>query len=444
MNYQQAVDYLMSFVDLERPSGQKYRDTHYNLDHFRALLSQLGNPQHSFKAVLVAGTKGKGSTAALIEAALRGQGLKTGLYTSPHLVSFCERIKGGGKSILERDFAQRLEWLQPFLEQRRRAPAEPGAQGTTVFEILTALAFLYFQETGVEWAVLEAGLGGRLDCTNVVNPRVSVITSISRDHTDVLGDTIAKIAAEKAGIIRQDGLVVTAPQGAEALRVILRKCQDLNARLFQVGRDIGFRITEQAPDHLMVDLAGTFGQLTGLLVALPGDFQAENAATAFAALRCLQYRNLMIGDAAVRTGFGGVSWPGRMQQVADRPPTIVDGAHNDYSAQRLRQAVEALHPGRPRVVVLGISANKDIAGIVANLAPGARAMVITRARHSRAAAPADIRAAAEKAGVAAIEVDDVRGAIEKARELAGDDGLVLVAGSLFLAGEALALAGNNG
>lgn len=443
MNYQQAVDYLMSFVDLEKPSGLKYLDAHYNLDHFRALLAQLGNPQNSFKAILVAGTKGKGSTAALIESALRAQGLKTGLYTSPHLISFCERIRFDGKNILERDFAQRLVWLQPFLEQRRNEPPASKAQNTTVFEILTALAFLYFQEMTVDWAVLETGMGGRLDCTNVVNPRVSVITSISKDHTEVLGDTIAKIAAEKAGIIRQDGLAVTAPQGAEALKVILKKCRDLNARLFQVGRDVGFRVSEQAADHILIDLAGTFGQMTNLNVRLAGDFQAENAAAAFAALRCLQYRNLMVTDASVRAGFGSVSWRGRMQQVGDDPLVIVDGAHNDYSALRLRKAVEALHPGRPRVIVLGISANKDIAGITASLAAGARAVVATRARHSRAADPGSIRAIAEKAGVAAIEVDDLAGAIGKARELAGQDGLILITGSLFLAGEALEIFGEN-
>ncbi len=444
MNYQQAVEYLMSFVDLEKPSGLKYRESHYSLDHFRGLLAQLGNPQNSFQAILVAGTKGKGSTAALIESALRAQGIKTGRYTSPHLTSFCERIQVGGRDILERDFAQRLEWLQPFLEQRRGRPAPSMAQNATVFEILTALAFLYFQETAVEWAVLEAGLGGRLDCTNVVGPRVSVITSISLDHTEVLGDTIVKIAAEKAGIIRQDGLVVTAPQGSEALKVILKRCRDLNARLFQVGRDVGFRVTEQAPGHILTDLAGTFGQLTNLRIGLAGDFQAENAAAAFAALRCLQYRNLAITDAAIRAGFGDVRWPGRMQQVGADPVVIIDGAHNDYSALRLRQAVEALHPQRPRVVVLGISANKDIAGITATLASGARAVVATRARHSRAADPAAIRAAAEKAGVAALAVDDLAGAVGKARELAGPGGLILITGSLFLAGEALDLYGDSG
>ncbi|HTY07978.1 MAG TPA: folylpolyglutamate synthase/dihydrofolate synthase family protein [Candidatus Edwardsbacteria bacterium] len=444
MNYQQSIDYLMSFVDLERTPGQKYQDKHYNLDGFRALLSQLGNPQNSSKAILVAGTKGKGSTAALIESALRAQGLKTGLYTSPHLISFCERIKFLGKNILERDFAQRLEWLQPFLEQRRRQPAAADAQSTTVFEILTALAFLYFQEMGVDWAVLEAGMGGRLDCTNVVNPRVSVITSVSKDHTEVLGATIAKIAAEKAGIIRQDGLVVTAPQGSEALKVVLHRCQELNARLFQVGRDVGFRVVGQQAGRVLVDFAGSFGQMSNVEVALAGDFQAENAATAFAALRCLQYRNVVVPDAAVRAGFRSVSWPGRMQQVSDRPLIILDGAHNDYSARRLRQAVDALHPGRELVIVLGISANKDIAGIVAQLVPGARAVVITRARHSRAADFAAIRAEVAKAKVASIEVDGLAEALAKAEELATADSLILVTGSLFLVGEALEIVGKKG
>ena len=444
MNYQQSIDYLMSFVDLEKPSGLKYQDSHYSLDGFRGLLSQLGNPQNSFKAILVAGTKGKGSTAVMIESALRAQGLKTGLYTSPHLISFCERIKFSGKNILERDFAQRLEWLQPFVGQRKPGIIASQAGNATVFEILTALAFLYFQEMGVEWAVLEAGMGGRLDCTNVANPRVSVITSISKDHTEVLGDTIAKITAEKAGIIRQDGLVVAGPQGSEALKVILKRCQDLNARLFQVGRDVGFRVSERAAGHLLVDLAGTFGQMTNVEVALAGDFQAENAATAFAALRCLQYRNVMVADNAVRAGFRAVNWPGRMQQVSARPLIIVDGAHNDYSALRLRQAVDALHPGRDLVIVLGISANKDIAGIVAKLVPGARAVVITRARHSRAAAPEAIRAEVVRANVASIEVDNLPEALAKAEELAMGDSVILVTGSLFLVGEALEMIGKKG
>ncbi len=444
MNYHQSIDYLMSFVDLEKKPGLKYQDKDYSLGHFRELLSQLGNPQNSFKAILVAGTKGKGSTAALIESALRAQGFKTGLYTSPHLISFCERIKFLGKNILERDFAQRLEWLQPFLEKRKQEVMASKAENTTVFEILTALAFLYFQEMGVDWAVLEAGMGGRLDCTNVVNPRVSVLTSISKDHTEVLGGTIARIATEKAGIIRQDGLVVTAPQGSEALKVILQRCQELNARLFQVGRDVVFRAGEQAADRVLFDLAGSFGQMTSVEVALAGDFQAENAATAFAALRCLQYRNVMVSDAAVRAGFRSVSWPGRMQQVSARPLVILDGAHNDYSALRLRKAIAALHPGRELVIVLGISANKDIAGIVAALVPGSRAVVITRAKHSRAAAPEAIRAEVARAGVASIEVDDLAEALAKAEELATEQSAILVTGSLFLVGEALEILGKKG
>ena len=437
MTYQNAIEYLMSFMDLEKAPGQKYRDDSYNLDGIRQLLNQVGNPQNSFKSILVAGTKGKGSTAAFIESALRAQGIRTGLYTSPHLISFCERIRLNGRNILERDFAQRLDCLKPFLEKQKSNTATMSGGSSTVFEILTAMAFLYFQEMGVEWAVLEAGVGGRLDCTNVVNPRVSVITNISHDHTEILGDSLKEIAGEKAGIIRQDGLVVTAPQGAEAMKVIMGRCRDLNARLFQVGKEVGFKVSEQDPEHLSLDLGGTFGKLTNVELGLSGDFQAENAATAFAALRAMQFRNQQVGDTAIRKGFKEVYWPGRMQTVSKHPLMIVDGAHNDYSAYRLKKAVETLYPDKNRILVLGISANKDIEGIVSNLVPQSRMLVITKARHSRAASPETIKNAARKFAVPMIETETLSQALVRAKELATPQDLVLVTGSLFLVGETL-------
>jgi len=443
MTYKNAVEYLMSFVDLERDPGQKYHDKAYSLEGFREFLAMLGNPQNSFKSILIAGTKGKGSTAALVESALRAQGIKTGLYTSPHLISFCERIRIGGKHILERDFAHRLEVLQPFLEKRRFGQGSKAGASATVFEILTAMAFLYFQEMGVEWAVLEVGLGGRLDCTNVVNPRLSVITNISHDHTEILGDSLKEIAAEKTGIIKQDGLVVTAPQGAEALKVILNKCRDLNARLFQVGKDVIYKVSDQDPNKLSIDLAGTFGKITNLNIGLQGDFQAENAATAFATLRALQYRNLQIGDSSIRKGFEDVHWPGRMQTVSKHPLIILDGAHNDYSAYRLKKAVEEIYPDYARIMVLGISASKDITGIVSNLIPGSRIAVLTKAKHSRAASPDVIKREAKKYNVPVIETTNLNQAMAQARELAQTDDLVLVTGSLFLVGEALEIMGKK-
>ncbi|MBI4726399.1 bifunctional folylpolyglutamate synthase/dihydrofolate synthase [candidate division TA06 bacterium] len=443
MTYQHAIEYLMSFLNLEKAPGQKYRDDSYNLDDFRQLLNQLGNPQNSFKSILVAGTKGKGSTAAFIESALSAQGLKAGLYTSPHLISFCERIKLGGRSILERDFAQRLDWLKPFLEKQKvNAHSKTGGR-STVFEILTAMAFLYFQEMRIDWAVLEVGLGGRLDCTNVVNPRVSVITNISHDHTEILGESLKEIAGEKAGIIRQDGLAVTSPQGAEALKVIMNRCRELNARLFQVGKDVIFKISEQNPEHLSLDLAGTFGKLNSVELGLNGDFQAENAATAFAALRALQFRNQQVGDPAIRKGFKDISWPGRLQTVSRHPLIIIDGAHNDYSAYRLKKAVEILYPEKTRILVLGISANKDIGGIVSNLVPQSRVLVITKAKHSRAATPEAIRREAKKFAVPVIETETLCQALDRAKELAMPQDLVLVTGSLFLAGETLELLGKK-
>ncbi len=444
MTYQEAVDYLMSFWDLEKQTGLKYKDPQYDLASFRELLAELGNPQNSFKSILIAGTKGKGSTAALVESALRAQGHPTGLYTSPHLVSFCERIRHNGKSILERDFAQRIEWLKPFLEKRRPGIGLPKTKQATVFEILTAMAFLYFQEMGVEWAVLEAGMGGRLDCTNTVNPRVSGITNISLDHTDVLGNTLTEIAREKAGIIRQDGLVVTAPQSTEAGKVIFQACQQFNARLFQVGKDLGFRVVDQDAHQTVIDLAGTFGKMTNLTVGLAGEFQAENAAVAFGILRSLQYRNQMVPDEAIRQGFRQVSWPGRFQVVSQRPLMVLDGAHNDYSAYRLKKAAEAVFPDRPQILVLGISANKDLSGIVSNLARDTKAVIVTKAKHSRAASPEAIRQELLRLGIAAIVTEHLETAMERARELAAEQDMIIVTGSLFLVGEALELLGRPG
>jgi dihydrofolate synthase/folylpolyglutamate synthase len=427
-------------VDYERSVAARV----WNLDRMRFMLERAGQPHRGLKAVHIAGTKGKGSAAALVESALRAQGHSTGLYTSPHLISFCERIKHNGRGILERDFAQRVEWLRPFLEKRRPGPGMAKTQQATVFEILTAMAFLYFQEMGVEWAVLEAGMGGRLDCTNTVNPRTSGITNISLDHTDVLGNTLTEIAREKAGIIRQDGLVVTAPQSTEAGKVIFQEAQRLNARLFQVGKDLGFRIVEQDAQQTVVDLAGTFGKMTNLSVGLAGEFQAENAAVAFGVLRSLQYRNQMVPDEAIRQGFRSVNWPGRFQTVSQKPLTVLDGAHNDYSAYRLKKAAGAVFPDRPQILVLGISANKDLAGIVSNLARDTKAVIITKARHSRAAAPEAIKRELSKLGIAAIETERLETALERARELADEQDMIIVTGSLFLVGEALELFGRPG
>ena len=369
----------------------------------------------------------------MVASALTASGYTTGLNTSPHLHTLNERIRVDGELIFDEELVDLVERLQPEVE----AVNQRATYGQlTTFELLTVLAFTHFERKGADFQVLEAGMGGRLDATNVITPEVSIITSISFDHMQALGHTLSEIASEKAGIIKPGCPVVTSPQPDEAARVIENTCQRHGVELIRVGRDVtwqslGFNFDRQ---QLRVE-----GRLGGYELAIPllGHYQLVNAATAVAALEVLAEKGFNISKDSITRGLARVSWPGRFQILSHHPVIVVDGAHNPAGAGRLRESLEQyFHPDRA-ILVIGTSSDKDISGIADELATLFKRVIVTCARHPRAMAPAVVVAAFDRYGLEAEVIDDVATALSRAVALAGDRDLICVTGSLFVVAEAI-------
>lgn len=435
MNYQGALEYINSFTDYEKLTSMRLEP--FDLGRIERLLARLGDPHLTGRVFHVAGTKGKGSTAAMIASVLGAQGYRTGLFSSPHLHSFRERIRVNGQPILESDLVALLQKVRPLVEEMHR----DGALGCiTTFELTTLLAFLYFSEKEVDFQVIEVGLGGRLDATNVVRPLVAVITSISLDHTSILGTTLWQIAMEKAGIIKPGTVVVTAPQEPEAEEVIRLACNERGARLVMLGKDVCW-LRQSASLEGQTFLVRTPKADYRLRIPLLGQFQCENAALAVSAIEEARSLGIEISPRSTAQGLAKVSWPGRMHVLQHQPLLLADGAHNVHSAAVLRETIKQDLPYHRCILVLGVSIDKDTAGIVREFNPLADAVVATRSRHPRSAPPEVI---AREFGFLEKEsriAGDVPGAIETALELASPDDLVLVTGSLFVVAEALEWAG---
>ena len=331
ITYRDALNYLYSFTDYEKRGFAAYAPEFYDLDRVRHLLALMGEPQRAFRAVHIAGTKGKGSTAAMIESVLRAAGYRTGLYTSPHLHSFRERIQEAGELIPEAGVIRLVEEMQPLVAR---------VDGVTTFEIITCLAFAWFAEQGVAWAVVEVGLGGRLDATNVLHPAVTVITPISYDHVAILGDTLTQIASEKAGICKPGVPLVSAPQPGEALATIRGVCERLGAPLTLVGRDWTWQ--SGAADLDGQAFTVRHGKRVSFELHLPllGEHQLVNATTAAAVLSVLEQGGLEVPPSALREGLQAVRWPGRLEILGREPLVVADGAHNGDSARKLIAALQ--------------------------------------------------------------------------------------------------------
>ncbi|MXY97956.1 MAG: bifunctional folylpolyglutamate synthase/dihydrofolate synthase, partial [Gemmatimonadetes bacterium] len=333
MNYKEALDYLYGFVDFEqRPGAAPAR---MDLSGISALTEALGHPERQWESVHVAGTKGKGSTAAMIAAIVRECGYRVGLYTSPHLVSLRERIQVDGEPISEPDIAELTERARPAIEGTGPRWKDMGS----FFDVLTALAFVYFRERRVDLAVVECGLGGRLDSTNVIRPRVCAITPIGLDHTDRLGGTIAEIAREKAGIVKEGVRTVTAAQLPEASEAIRKACRRHGSALVQVGVDVRYTLKEAAIGRQVIDIEAAGRTYEDVTLPLSGTYQAANAAMAVGVAQALSERGMEITDRGVRRGLASVRLPGRMQVLQDRPWVVLDGAHNVLAAESLTDSL---------------------------------------------------------------------------------------------------------
>lgn len=427
--YQEALDYLYSFVDYSRERSDRYSADAFDLARMVDLTSRLGNPQLAYPTVHVAGTKGKGSVSAMIASALTQAGYRTGLYTSPHLVHFTERVQIDGEQISPDDVAEMTQILRQQV---------PFVEGLTTFELVTALGFLCFARQPVDCAVIEVGLGGRLDATNVVHPLVTVITSLSLDHTSLLGDSLPQIAGEKAGILKKGVPLVLSPQPDEPRQTILARARDVGSPVVEVGKD--WRVRGESHDmdgQTLVITSARDNRPLELWIPLLGEHQIENAGAAYAALALLRERGLPVDDETVRRGFASVNWPGRFQILARRPDVVIDAAHNAESARRLVETVRAMYADRPLTLVFGASADKDLSGMLHALAPVADRIIFTRAFHPRAENPQALMDRAEAMGFQSERRDSVIDALRAAVADATPDSVVLATGSLFVVGEIL-------
>lgn len=438
--YQDALDYLYTFVDYSLTRSFRYSPDKFDLDRMREFTRHLSMPQDSYPVIHVAGTKGKGSVSALCASALQAAGYNVGLYTSPHLQEFTERIKLNGREISEADFVELVNEVKPYLDA--------GTQLTT-FEIATGLALLYFAKKSANAVVLEVGLGGRLDATNVVNPIVTVITSISYDHSEFLGDTLAKIAGEKAGIIKPGVPLVLSPQKDEVLNTIEGKAKERNAPLIQVGRDylfapVSHTIQNQtflvwpASEQPLVDTYIESGGIlewepTRISIPLLGYHQVENAATAYTALQIARKSGLEVSEEHIRSGFQVVDWPARFEILQMDPAVVIDSAHNRDSALKLRLALDDYFPGKRVVLVFGASEDKDIEGMFAELMPRVEQVIATKSYHPRALEPDALVEIVHRFGRPVRVIPEVEDAVDAALKMVNENGLVLVTGSIFIA-----------
>ncbi|MDE2836494.1 MAG: bifunctional folylpolyglutamate synthase/dihydrofolate synthase [Chloroflexota bacterium] len=427
--YEAALHRLLSLVDLERMRGTVTPAYKYDLERMRELAGRLGLLDGGAPVIHVAGTKGKGSVAAMTASVLREHGLRTGLYTSPHLHSFRERIRLNGEPLGEDSFAAAVSRIWPVVENMANEPI--GAPST--FEALTAMALDVFREERTDAVVLEVGLGGRLDATNVATSSVAVITSISLDHTAILGSTVAEIAGEKAGIVKGTHPVVSAPQDPSAMAVIRERALAMNAPLTTVGSDLTYVQEEHDLSGQTVSIA-TARDRYRIRLPLLGAHQAENTAVAVAAL---EQAPLSLTRDAIESGLATVRWDGRFQLLSSAPYLVVDGAHNPYSMARLRETVGEYLPGVRVHLVFGASGDKQIDLLVQEAAAFADEVWTVASRHPRAAHQDMLASAFARLGTSSRSAGSVAEGIERAMKAAGADDLVLITGSLFAVAEAI-------
>ncbi len=427
-SYNKALDYLYSFVDYSLKHSSELAKADFNLDRMFALMESLGNPQNQYPIIHVAGTKGKGSTSALCASALMAAGYKVGLYTSPHLLDYAERIQINGEPISHDQLIELVEEIKPRVAKIEKL---------TTFEITTALAFMAFAKHGVTAAVFEVGLGGRLDATNIVTPKVSVITSLSYDHMAVLGNTLTLIAGEKAGIIKPGVPVVSSPQKDEACQVLERAAKERNAELTLASRDVTFELVESSLEGQKFIIHPLSFSLHPLAFNIPllGNHQIENAATAYTALKASR---IPITDEQIQKGFSQVQWRARFEIARREPPVIFDSAHNQDSFAKLSETLDAYFPDKKVYLIFGASEDKNIPGMFAELKSKIKKIILTRADHPRALEVERIQQLADQAGAESEAVTPVKAALARALELSSNDGsIVLSAGSMFVTAEVM-------
>jgi dihydrofolate synthase/folylpolyglutamate synthase len=435
MTYPDAVVYLESLIDYERTPAGAAAARAWNLDRMRHALARLGDPHLGLRCLHLAGTKGKGSTAAMAASILSAAGYRVGLYTSPHLISFRERIRIGSEMISERDVVSLVEEISPIVEAMRTS--EMGL--FSFFEAYTLIGFLYFARQEVDLAVIETGLGGRLDATNVITPLACAITRIARDHTLELGGTIPQIAAEKAGIVKPGVSVISAPQDPDALEVLQDTCLERRARLLVVGERPAPTVSIKQSNHhrQVLTIQGMNAVYRDLECPLLGPHQAENAAVAVGLVELLSEHGVAVGGDAIRAGLASVRWPGRFQIVSRRPYVILDGAHDEAAAAALRVALESLFRSYRIILVLGVQRDKDAEAIAARLAPIADRVILTASVSPRAIPASELQQTVRRYSEHTSGYTPVSLAVREAVEQSRPNDAVVITGSLYVVGEAM-------
>ena len=431
--YESSVHYLYSL--------QKY-GIKLGLKNTFQIMNILGEPHRSFHSVHIAGTNGKGSTAAALSSILIEHGLRIGMFTSPHLVSFTERISINNRRILESEVIE--------LTSRIRNTIGDSDIKPTFFEIVTAMAFCYFAERNVDWAVIETGMGGRLDATNVLHPAVSIITNISHDHCEFLGSTLSDIAFEKAGIIKQNVPVITASRQPEVIRELEKSAASQIAELHIYGRDFQGTLVNMTDRQITFDYHG-YEHFEGLTAPLTGEYQLFNMCTTVRACELLRRQGLSVSDLSIRNGLRNIRIEGRLEWLSHEPPLLIDSAHNPEAAASLAESVTKLFSGKYIILVVGIMGDKNMQGILRPLIEVASHVIVTKAKYERAASPE----ALEKALATIMESErdirppsvrltkSVREALDLAKSMCVKDHIILVTGSFYTTGEVKELLGCN-
>lgn len=437
MDYQDTLNYIYSLTNFEVTPAGTYSSKTFNLDRMDRLLASLGNPEAKFRSVHIAGSKGKGSTAVLIESVLRSAGYRTALYTSPHLHTFRERIQMSGHMISRDDVVKGITKQRPVADQ---------TPNVTTFEMMTALAFDHFAENQTEIAVVEVGLGGRLDATNVLLPLLSVITPISYEHTAILGNTLSEIATEKAGIIKPNVPAVLSPQNDQALSTIEKIARERHAPLTEISPDLRFHtergecrilpITESMESQTFIFERSSAGKSSlECKTSLVGRHQLMNAASALAAITLIE-QQFPAPDQAIAQGIARASWKGRFEVLQRSPYVVIDGAHNAASMHELMATIRRILPQAKIHLVFGSLKDKDINGMFSEFNPYVSSLTLTRSHNPRALDPEKLAELAQSFGMNASTARDIGSAISNAMLQATENDIICITGSLFTAAEA--------
>ena len=459
-SYEDAQTFLHKAIDYEKLISYQYNSSTFSLDRMVKMLEYVGNPHKAFASIHITGTKGKGSTSIMMSTILERAGLRTGLFTSPHLIDLKERIQINHQNISEYDFTSILNELRQYIQHL--LDTEPSTS-PTFFEILTAVAMLYFKKERVEMAVLEVGLGGRLDSTNVVIPEVSIITNVGFDHTAILGNTLSSIAYEKAGIIKQGIPVVSAVESPEALSVIEKTCKEKDARLYLLGRDIwildfGLRNADlslnpqfQLPNSkseirspksergLMCTIKTWRHTYPDIFLPVVGTHQAKNCALVLGALEIMREQgNISIDDETIRNALARVYCPARIEVVGENPRIILDYAHTVDSMKFLRESLLENFKFKRLILLLGFSQDKDLDNILKEIVLIGDSIIVTRSKNPRAAPPEDLYQRIERlCGKQSEITDNTQDAVTAAKRMASKEDLICITGSAYVAGEAM-------